>query len=189
MRFKQRRSDRPAPARNSLGSGLETLERRELLTSHPTGLGSVYGMYNVSDLAVYNPITHQPVFYSVRNALAHNPSVNDPNLSNEGKIVSGKDRQGNEYTITVHGPGTVVVTDITPNDGSLDDPIDTIQLLNTDINRTYVTGTVVTSARVANTNGVVDFNRLIDSNGVNSIILNGFSLGQTVSRWRGRRTT
>ena len=180
MRFKRRRSERSAPARNVLGSGLETLERRELLTTHPTGIGSVYGMYNTSDLAVYNPITHLPEYYSVQSSLAHNPSTQNPNLINEGKILSGKDRQGDEWTITVHGPGTAIVTDITPNDGSLDDQIDTIQLINTDINKTYVTGTVVGSARVVNPSGTMPFNRLIDSNGVNSVILNGFSLSQTV---------
>ncbi len=181
MRFKRRRPDRPAPARNSLGSGLETLERRELLTTHPTGIGSVYGMFNTSDLAVYNPITGNPGYYSVQKSLAHNPSVQNSNLINEGKILSGKDRQGDEWTITVHGPGTVIVTDTTPNDGSLDDNIDTIQLINTDINKTYVTGTVVGSARVLNPNGTLAFNRLIATQGVNSIILNGFNLAQTVT--------
>ncbi len=42
--------------------------------------------------------------------------------------------------ITVHGPGKVIVTDTTPNDGVLDDDINTIQLVGTSINSTYVTG-------------------------------------------------
>ncbi len=181
MRFKRRRPDRSAPARNGLGSGLENLESRQLLTtSHPVGIGSVYGMFNTSDLAVYNPISGKPVYYSVQQSLAHNPSAQNPILINEGKIVSGKDRQGDEYTITVHGPGTVIVTDTTPNDGSLDDNIDTIQLIGTDINKTYVTGTVVGSARITNPSGTVAFNRLIDTKGVNSVVLNGFSLAETV---------
>ncbi len=64
-------------------------------------------------------------------------------LTNQGKVVTGTDRSGNEWTITVHGPGQVIVTDTTPNDGSLDDDIATIQIINSDIRRTYVTGTVV----------------------------------------------
>jgi hypothetical protein len=74
----------------------------------------------------------------------------------------------------------VIVTDTTPNDGSLDDNIDTIQLIGTDINKTYVTGTTVGSP-FEPTDSTVAFNKLIDANGVNSINLNGFTLTQTAT--------
>jgi len=100
-------------------------------------------------------------------------------VNNEGKIVSGTDRQGNQWTITVHGPGQVIVTDITPNDGALDDDIDTIQLVGTNPNSTTVTATTKASAFTP-TNGTVFFNRLLSVDGVKSIQLNGFTLTQTI---------
>jgi hypothetical protein len=95
-------------------------------------------------------------------------------------VITGKDRQFNEYTITVHGPGVAIVSDVTPNDGVLADDIDTIQLVGTDPNRTYVTGQVTSSARII-TDGTVRFNHLIAETGVASIILNGFTLSRTLS--------
>src|SRR5262249_19739539 len=160
-----------------LGSTLEVLEGRTLLSDngvHPLGV------YMPKDLSVYTLHTLEPTGYNVKHQLLSNPPPQSPLLGNEGKIVSGKDRQGNEWTIVVHGPGEAIVTDTTPNDGSLDDAIDTIQLINTDINSTYVTGNVVGSFRVQ-TNSTTDFNRLIDTDGVNSIILNGFNLAQTIA--------
>jgi hypothetical protein len=177
MRFNRRRSDRSDSARSRLGSSLETLEGRTLLSQK--GL-AIFGQYAPSDLPVTNPITHLPTPYSVEHQLLSNPSPQNPLLGNEGKIVSGLDRAGDKWTITVHGPGTVIVTDTTPNDGSLDDNIDTIQLVGTNINTTYVTGNVVGSIFVQ-TNSTVDFNRLTDAKGVRSVILNGFSLSQTVA--------
>ena len=181
MRFTRRRSDRPVSARISLGSSLEALEGRTLLTA---ALSNPFFQYTASDLAVFNPITNKPVPYSVAHQLAFDHGPNQSLLSNEGKIVSGKDRSGNEYTITVHGPGYVIVTDTSPNDGILDDTIDTIQLVNTDINKTYVTGNVVASFRVQS-NGSINFNRLFDQSGVRSVILNGFTLAQTVTPTSG----
>ena len=43
------------------------------------------------------------------------------------------------------GPGKVIVTDTTPNDGALDDDINTIQLVGTNIHDSYVTGNVIES--------------------------------------------
>ena len=178
MRFTRRRSDRPEPARSRQGSSLEMLEGRTLLstTAHP------FAPFLPADLPVTNPVTQQRIpFFSI-DPLAHQVRV-DPQgqfVNNEGKVVSGKNRQSDEWTITVHGPGTVLVTDVTPNDGVLDDNIDTIQLLNTDPHRTYVTGQTVASAQVQ-TNGTVLFNRLIDTSGVKSVVLNGFSLAETVT--------
>jgi len=108
----------------------------------------------------------------------HDP--NAPLLSNQGKIVTGKDRAGNEWTITVHGPGEVIVTDTTPNDGALDDDIATIQIINSNIHSTYVTGETRASARTP-TGGTVSFNQLIAANGVRSIQLNGFDLSNSTN--------
>ena len=108
---------------------------------------------------------------------------NNPNssiLSNQGKIVSGTDRAGDQWTITVHGPGQVIVTDTTPNDGALDDDIATIQIINSSLQSTYVTGTVIASPRVL-TAGQVLFDRLIANSGVRSIVLNGFNLSANVT--------
>jgi hypothetical protein len=172
MRFTRRRSDRPNLAIGRLGSSLETLESRQLLTG-PSGI------------AFYQPTNLPPRVVLANNATANlnHPVTAGPRqlsfLDNDGKIVTGTDRQGNAWTITVHGPGAVIVTDATPADGMLDDDIDTIQIVDSNINTTFVTGTVVASPRV-NTDGVVFFNHLIAQNGVNSIVLNGFTLTQTV---------
>lgn len=103
-------------------------------------------------------------------------------LNNEGRYITGKDRQGDEYTLTVHGPGSLIVTDATPNDGSLDDDIDTIQIVGSNPHTTYVTGQVTATARpiVDSNTGIILFNHLIAQKGVQSIILNGFTLTQTV---------
>ena len=105
-----------------------------------------------------------------------------PLLNNQGKVVSGTDRAGDQWTITVHGPGSVIVTDATPNDGALDDNIDTIQLVGTSLKETYVTGTVTASPYAdVESDSTVLFNKLIDQSGVKSVILNGFNLTQTVT--------
>jgi hypothetical protein len=169
----KRKSDRAVLARRPQ-HGLETLEARQLLTSDP------FTFYHT----VKNPpaIGHGSGFPD--NYLAH-PVWSDAvphgvNLNNEGKFVSGKNRQGNEWSITVHGPGYVIVTDATPNDGVLDDDLDTIQIVNSDPTKTKVVGQVIASARVQ-TDGTLFFQKLIATNGVNSIILNGFTLTQTVT--------
>ena len=183
MQFSQRRSVQHDSGRRSRVSRLECLEPRVVLSGfHPV---SAYGAaYVPSDLRVTNPITRQPELVSVRN-LSKNTLT-----SNEGKIVSGVDREGDAWTITVHGPGKVIVTDTTPNDGTLDDDIATIQLVGTSINSTYVTGNIVASPRsesnlINSTEGQSDqtilFNRLIANSGVRSIELNGFTLTRQVT--------
>jgi hypothetical protein len=176
MGSKRQRSDRPDSARRRQFHAPEALESRQLLA---TTLPSYLSMYTPSDLYVTNPITHHRIPFSIRNLMQHN-NPDSPLLNNQGKIVTGKDRQGNEWTITVHGPGKVIVTDTTPNDGSLDDDINTIQIVGSDPRRTYVTGTVVSSDRVLG-NGTVVFNRLIATSGVKSIELNGFNLSAAVT--------
>jgi hypothetical protein len=177
MRFKRRRSDRPDSARSRLGLSLEVLESRQLLSRN---IYALFPQYVPGDLAVTNPITNKPVPLSVTHQFLNARSVQDSIFSNEGKIVSGTTRAGDQWTITVHGPGYVIVSDTTPNDGVLGDQIATIQLVGTNINTTYVTGNVIPSDRNL-TDGTVQFNRLIDTQGVRSVILNGFTLAQTVT--------
>ncbi len=104
--------------------------------------------------------------------------------------MSGTDREGDQWTITVHGPGKVIVTDTTPNDGLLDDDINTIQIVGSSLTSTYVTGNVIASNRIpANFNGsnpspsdgTILFNELIALSGVKSIELNGFDLSNQVT--------
>jgi hypothetical protein len=130
-------------------------------------------------LPVSNPVTHQRELLNI-NTLFNPLDVTSPIMDNAGKIVTGLDRAGDKWVITVHGPGEVVVTDTTPNDGALDDDINTIQLVGTNPNLSYVTGQVVASA-TNDTPGTVRFNQLIDTSGVKSIVLDGFVLTRDVS--------
>ncbi len=176
MRFTRQRSDRPDPARRRQFDLPEQLESRLVLSVSSAGYGA---LYTPSDLLITNPITNQRIPVSVRALNQHN-NPNSSLLSNQGKIVSGTDRAGDQWTITVHGPGQVIVTDTTPTDGSLDDDIATIQIINSNPNTTYVTGTVISSNRVLDS-GTVLFDRLIATNGVKSIVLNGFDLSANVT--------
>jgi hypothetical protein len=175
MGFMQHRSDRPDSARRKQFQAPELLESRQLLS---TALPGYYSFYTPSDLFVTNPITNQRISYSMRNLMQHN-NPNSPLLSNQGKVVSGTDRNGTQWTITVHGPGQVIVTDTTPGDGSLDDDIATIQIINSNPRTTYVTGNTIAS-NLSLTDGTINFNRLIAVNGVKSIVLNGFNLDANV---------
>ncbi|SIO59742.1 hypothetical protein SAMN05444166_6157 [Singulisphaera sp. GP187] len=171
-----KRSDRPDSNRLKLGSSLEALEPRTVLSTVQP-----FTPWIPTDLPVYTAVTHKPIAFSIDGLVDQartNPQAQF--LNSRGKIVSGKDRQRNEWTITVHGPGSVLVTDSTPNDGILDDNIDTIQLIGTDPNRTYVTAQTTASAFTP-TDGTVLFNKLVSTTGVKSIILNGFTLTQTVA--------
>lgn len=178
MWFIRRRSDRPDPARRGRASSLEVLEGRQLLSSFYS-TPRPFAAYLPTDLAVQDPSTHKPLTLTYQHLLRHrNPQ--SPLLSNQGKVVSGKDRAGNEWTITVHGPGSAIVTDSTPNDGILADDIDTIQLVGTSLDRTFVTGTTKGSFRTQ-TDSTVLFNKLIATSGVNQVLLNGFTLTQTTT--------
>lgn len=187
MSLTRRRSDRPGLALRRGGSRLEELEGRQLLTS--------------ASFSYYNP---DSLPNSVRPGNVPSPLIAHPigigdqtlaSLDNQGKSLTGRDRNGNVWTITVHGPGQVIVSDATPDDGVLDDDLATIQLIGTDPNRTHVIGQVVASdstltdqstptnslQQVVSTSGEVLFNQLVAQRGVASIILNGFVLTQTVT--------
>ena len=111
--------------------------------------------------------------------MQHN-NPNSPLLSNQGKIVSGTDRQGDQWTITVHGPGP---GDRHRHDAQrrqprrrhrhhpdhrLESPYD----LRDGHHRGF---------EPVLSNGTVNFNRLIALNGVKSIELNGFDLSHDVT--------
>ncbi len=182
MSSSRRRSARLDPARRRIGSNLEVLESRQLLTQSPY-------------LAIQNyPSTEFPVVHSPGQVpgayIAHPIGSSQATLnsfSNQGKVLSGQDRQGNRWQITVTGPGYAIVTDTTPADGVLDDDLNTITLVGTDPNKTVVTGQVEQSFRTVsnyqqiNSLGTVRFNRLDANNGVKSIILNGFLLTDTIT--------
>jgi hypothetical protein len=142
-----------------------------------------------TDSFVTNPITKEREIYLSTEAINPN-NPNSPGLVNEGKVVTGTDRAGDKWAITVHGPGYVIVTDTTPNDGALDDDIDTIQLVGTSIKTTYVTGNVIASNKTPTTylndnqqasDGEILFNILFSNSGVKSIELNGFDLSNQVT--------
>jgi len=172
----RRGTGRPRSTRRLRFQGLEHLEARQLLASN---LAAAIAPYLPGDLPVRNPATGQLGKIQVQ-SLTRGNDPTAPLYSNQGKIVTGKDRAGNEWTITVHGPGEVIVTDTTPNDGALADDIATIQIINSNINTTYVTGETTASARTL-TGGTVTFNRLVAASGVKSIQLNGFDLSNTTN--------
>lgn len=175
MSFTRRRSDRPSVKRRACALAPEILEQRELLTGVPSYLAP----WLPSDLSVYNPITNQRELLNPQSLINPN-NLNSSGLGNSGKVVTGTDRAGDRWTITVHGPGKVIVTDTTPNDGVLGDSINTIQLVGTSPKDTYVTGNVITSPYEL-TQGTILFNELIATSGVKSIQLNGFTLTSNVT--------
>lgn len=183
MQFSRRRSVQLDSGRRGRPASLETLESRVLLSGAGRPIPAYMSAYVPSDLKVSNPITGRSEMVSVQQMKPKNL------LTNEGKIVSGTDREGDAWTITVHGPGKVIVTDTTPNDGTLNDDINTIQFVGTSIRNTYVTAFVVASNRsqanlVDASEGQSDerilFNRIIANSGVHSIQLNGFILTRGV---------
>lgn len=170
--FTRTRGPRQQAGQGRFGQGLEALETRQLLAA------TVRSLLHPGLIIDRPRNTSTPALF--RNTPIGNGLHELAALDNDGKYLTGKDRAGNEWQITVHGPGVVVVTDATPNDGALDDDIDTIQLFGTDPNKTVVTGIVTASARVL-TDGTVTFNHLIALEGVKTINLDGFTLARTLN--------
>lgn len=180
--FGRRKSER-AHRRERVLDPIQGLETRQLMAANPLNphiqlSGGVNYHYFPTLLRQNTRETGTPALYN--SYPIGTPARQLSYLDNDGKVLTGKDREGDEWQITVHGPGAVIVTDATPNDGALDDDINTIQLVGTDPQRTYVTGQTTSSARVI-TDGTVRFNHLISENGVKSIVLNGFTLSPTVA--------
>jgi hypothetical protein len=180
--FGRRKAEQAARRRRPAIGQVEGLEPRQLMAANPNN-----PHIQLSDGINYHyfpSLLRQDTRRTGTPALYFNHPIGTPArqlsfLDNDGKVLTGKDRQGDEWQITVHGPGAVIVTDATPNDGALDDDINTIQLVGTDPHRTVVTGQTTQSARV-NTDGTVRFYHLIAEQGVKSIVLNGFTLSPTV---------
>jgi hypothetical protein len=187
MSFTRQRSGRSDGARRWPIFQPEALESRQLLASGIAA--SPLFPWLPTDQLVTNPVTHERELFLATEAINPN-NPNSPGLSNEGKVVSGIDREGDKWVITVHGPGKVIVTDTTPNDGVLGDDINTIQLVGTNSKTSFVTGNVIASNTIpANFNGInpppsngtIPFNQLISTSGVKSIELNGFDLTNQVT--------
>lgn len=176
MPLQNRRSDstRVQRTKNGVGRSVESLEGRELMA---TLSSSQFQFYTTHDIPVQTK-WHLGSFQYPYHAAEAGPK-RLMYLDNSNRVLYGEDRDGDQYVITVHGPGEVVVTDVTPNDGVLMDDIDTIQIVGSNPHTTYVTAQVTSSNRVL-TDGMVRFQQLIAQNGVNSIILNGFALAQTL---------
>jgi hypothetical protein len=173
MRSK-RHADQPGRLRGRPVLRLEALEYRQLLAGGP------FHYYLPTNTPAPSVNLVQPVVTTY-----HPQSISDAQLQtlgNVGKTLSGQDLEGDQWTITVHGPGEVIVTTTSPNAGVLIGDIDTIQLVGTNINTTTVTGEVTPTNRlVSTTAGTVFFNHLIDLSGVKSIDLNGFTLARTAT--------
>ncbi|WP_435010622.1 hypothetical protein P12x_001901 [Tundrisphaera lichenicola] len=182
MKSTSRRSARPDPARRRLRSNLETLESRQLLSGTPY-LAS--GNYPLSDFPVEQPPGPTPDI-SIPKPIGSDPKVL-ATYSNSGKVITGQDRQGNSYKLTLTGPGKIIVTDTTPNDGVLDDDIDTIRVVGTDPKKSSLHGQVSQSTRVPSdytllpTLGTVRFNQLVAQRSLKAIVLNGFILTDTIT--------
>jgi hypothetical protein len=168
----RRRERRAGTALLKTSSGLEQLESRQLLTAAPN-LHFFPTQYVHNTRGTGSPViwTNHPLGSTMRQLAS---------TDNDGKLLTGKDRAGNEWQLAVSGPGVVIVTDAVPNDGALADDIDTIQIVGADPRLTVVRGSVVQSARVL-TDGTVTFNRLFSENGVKAVILDGFTLARTVA--------
>ena len=182
MSSKRRRSARPDPARRRFGSNLEVLESRQLLAQSPY---FPINSYPLSDnLPAKNPGTVPAA--QIAHPIGTNPAIL-ATFQNEGTNLSGQDRQGNRWNLTLTGPGQIIVTDTSPNDGVLDDDINTITLVGTSATKSVLTGTVEQSARTMTaasllpTLGQMYFNSLQAQQGVKSITLNGFVLTDTIT--------
>ncbi|QDV33590.1 hypothetical protein [Tautonia plasticadhaerens] len=168
----RRQATRNRPDRVQPKLKLETLESRQLLSG-----GAAQDYDDLIPSLLYRRVEHDYPPVQRAHPIGDSPFAQTL-LDNDGKILTGRLPNGTEYSFTVHGPGVVIVTDVTPNDGLLDSEIDTIQLVGTDLNRTYVTAQTNSGSTTFN-DGLVGFNRLIAADGVASIILNGFVLRET----------
>ena len=181
MSSSRRRSSRPDSARRRPTRALETLETRQLLAQSPY---LPINDYPVGDFTTTTDPGRVPAA-QISHPIGSNPATL-ATYQNQGKVIVGQDRQGNRYQLTLTGPGTIIVTDTTPNDGVLDDDIATITLVGTNINTSVLTGTVVASQVPPQdytelpTLGEVKFNRLQADSGVKRITLNGFVLTDTL---------
>jgi hypothetical protein len=182
MSSKRRRSARLDPARYRLRSNMEALESRQLLTASPWLNVNSYPLSNTLPATNPGSVPLPPINHPI----GTNPAILS-GFSNEGKVINGEDRQGNRYQLKLTGPGEIIVTDTSPNDGALDDNINTITLINTSPTKSSLVGTVEqsfhqpSSQELLSTLGQVYFNALVANQGVKTIVLNGFVLTDTIT--------
>ncbi len=183
MSSSRRRASRPDSARPRPTRDLETLETRQLLSNTPYLAVNAYPLTDFPAAKDPGKVPAAQVDHPIGTSQAVLATY-----QNQGKVITGQDRQGNQYQLTLTGPGTIIVTDATPNDGVLDDDIDTIRLVGTNINTSVLTGTVIESSNAPQsytqlpTLGQVKFNRLAADSGVKRITLNGFILTDTLTQ-------
>ncbi len=182
MAHPRNRTSRPHSPRRGVTARLESLEPKRLLTvtPHNGAADVVFEALSPGTLSLYQPVApriidHFTTPVSAAGAATPFGRLRLDLLDNDGKTVSGRLRDGTDYSITVHGPGEVIVQDITPGDGVLFDNVDSITLIGTDPLRTFVSSTVSASPFVVSS-GTVPFNKLYAPDGVASINLNGFVL-------------
>ncbi len=114
MSSKRRRSARPDPARFRLRSNLEALESRQLLTQSP--------YLAVNDLSAhrYSCRSQNP---GIGPARRRSPTRSAPTrrssrpIRTRGRTSPGRTARGTASTLKLTGPGEIIVTDTTPNDG------------------------------------------------------------------------
>src|SRR4051794_17328145 len=97
MRFKQGRARRRGDLRANPGATIEGLEPRQLMTLPPGAVN--YYSFNFIQPRTVNPSTGN-------NFISHPIGESDRVLSrldNDGRLITGKDRQGDEYTLILHG--------------------------------------------------------------------------------------
>ena len=181
MSSSRRRSSRSPSARRRPPRDLERLEIRQVLSQTPYLAVSDYPLRDFDNAQDPGRVPAAQISHPIGS-----PASAFNGTDNQGKVITGQDRQGNRYQLKLTGPGYIIVTDATPNDGVLDDDIDTIRLVGTTLGESVLTGTVIQSFNTPQsytqlpTLGQVSFNRLTADSGVKRVTLNGFVLTDTV---------
>ncbi len=182
MSSSRRRSSRPHSASRRPTRDLETLETRQLLAQSTYLALSAYPLTDFTASGAADPgrVPAAQIDHPIGSSTA---ALNAD--QNQGRIITGQDRQGNRYQLKLTGPGYIIVTDATPDDGTLDDDLDTIRLVGT-TSASVLTGQVQQSYNAPQvytqlpTLGMVRFNRLVADSAVKRITLNGFVLTDTL---------
>lgn len=183
MSSSRRRTSRPSSAQRRPVRALETLETRQLLAQSPYLPINAYPLTDFPAARDPGRVPAAQIDHPIGSSQATLAGY-----SNQGRVITGQDRQGNRYQLKLTGPGSIIVTDATPTDGVLDDDIDTIRLVGTSLTKSVLTGTVIESFNAPQvytqlpTLGQVRFNRLAAAGGVKRITLNGFLLSDTLSQ-------
>ena len=101
MSSKRRRSARPDPARRRLGSNLEVLESRQLLAQSPYLPDQFYPL---TRLPAGQAIPARSPGRQIAHPIGTNPAIL-ATYQNEGKVLTGQDRQGNRWELKLTGSG------------------------------------------------------------------------------------